>query len=204
MDRQALRRLHDIKYRELPTLINKTITIAALDSIAVDVENKVRPYLPACGKLELRSSNMQGILAKYKMLDLSFTTETPVLTQEDKIDRQTLVDLGFLTQKPQDASLVPTNGDEAEEDPTCLNDLIEEGQKGYESLMIFLDLWPIRNAIAEYMQAVKQAQSTGDPVATALDELLLRVNDLFPGTFKIRDVCITNSDFVWFHKHFYM
>jgi hypothetical protein len=28
--------------------------------------------------------------------------------------------------------------------------------------------------------------------------------DYFPRAFTITDACVTNADFVWFHKHFYL
>ncbi len=204
MDRQILRRLHDIKYRELSQLIDKKITIETFHSMATDVETEVRPYLPPCGKLKLRSDNALGVLASYNMLDLSFATETPVLSKEDKINRKTLFDLNLWEQKSQDKSLADTETGDEDDGTSCLELLIEYGQAGYESLKIFLDVWPEREPSAEYRQAKLRALQTGTLRSPEFGGMLAKTTDIFPQMFVVRDACLTNSDFVWISKHFYM
>ncbi|MBZ5530062.1 MAG: hypothetical protein LAO20_01405 [Acidobacteriia bacterium] len=204
MDKQLLRRLHDVKYREISELVDRKITISSTAAIAQDVAAAAQPYLPSCGKLELRSENMLAVLAKYKMLDLSFATTIPLLSQADRVSRQTLVNLGFVPSREEPAA----TEDADDEDPTCMTDLVQDTQAGHEWLKVFLDLWPARKAVTEFMEAVKKAQRNPvpgqDAFSVAFEQLLREVEGLFPAQFRIRDACITNSDFVWFHKHFYM
>jgi len=155
----------------------------------------------ACGGLELRTQTVRGTLAKYKMLDLRFATAHPVLLANDRINRKTLEDL----------ALFPTQNDEstteiADKYPTCIEDLIQDAKQGTEWVKVFLDIWPRRNALMEYMQALMKAQQDRipNPSASAFSKLMDEADQMFPSQFQISDACITNSDFVWFHKHFYM
>jgi len=202
MERHLLRRLHDVKYRELIELVGREIMISNLAGIASDVLAAVEPYLPACGKIELSSTNMRGVLAKYKMLDLSFITTNPVLSKGDRLDRKKLVALGFVPGK-ETAGMDDGSDDE---DPTCLAELVQDAQVGHEWLKVFLDVEPRRDSMAEYLHVYQEAEQAGakDASSTAYDRLLRQVDSLFPSRFRIRDACVTNSDFVWFHKHFYM
>lgn len=208
MNKQLLRRVHDVKYREIGRLVGQRITISSLAAIAADVTAAVQPYALSCGKLELRSTNMQLILAKYKMLDLSFATSNTVLSRKDRIDRKTLESLGFVSSREEVRSIEDVIADVEGKDPTLMASLVKEAQAGHEWLKIFLDVWPARDSLSEYMEAVKKVQQSGvsefEASSVAFDALLLRVDGLFPGQFLIRDACITNSDFVWFNKHFYM
>jgi hypothetical protein len=89
-----------------------------------------------------------------------------------------------------------------------MGDLVKQAQAGHEWLKVFLDIWPPRDALAEYMAAIRSARERGasddDASAVGFDQLILQVPGLFPVQFQIRDAFITSSDFVWLHKHFYM
>ena len=202
MDKQFLRRLHNVKYRELKRLVGKTIPISSFGAIATDVLSVITPCTRACGTLELRSSNMRGTLAKYKLLDLSFAAANLTLASEDRVNRKLLASLGFVPAKgelPSNDAFVSDDGD-----PTCIRELVDYTQEGCEWVKVFLDVWPIRNAFEEYMAAFRKWPTGTDADHHVLMQLMHQVDGLFPSQFRIRDVCITNSDFVWLHKHFYM
>jgi len=136
------------------------------------------------------------------MLDLSFTMTNPVLSKGDRLDHKKLVALGFVPGKE-----IADIGDGSDgEDSTCLAELVQDTQVGHEWLKVFLDVEPRRDFMAEFMNAYREADQAGaaDAFSAAYDRLSREVDGLFPSRFRIRDACVTNSDFVWFHKHSYM
>jgi hypothetical protein len=208
MNKQLLRLVHDVKYREIGRLVGQRITISSLEAISADVAAAVQPYALACGTLELRSRDMELILAKYKMLDLSFVTSKTILTKSDRINRKRLESLGFVSSREDVKTIEDVIADVEGKDPSMMADLVRNAQVEHEWLKVFLDVWPARDALAEYMENIEKVTKSGvsndEADSVAFDALLLRVRDLFPGQFLVRDACITNSDFVWFNKHFYM
>lgn len=202
MDKQFLRRLHNVKYRELKGLIGKIIPISSFDAIATDVLAAIAPCTGACGTLKLRSTNMRGTLAKYKLLDLSFAAANLTLASEDRINRKVLASLGFVPAKGDLTSNDTFASDDG--DPNCIRHLVDYTQEGCEWVKVFLDVWPIRNAFEEYIGALRKRPASVDAEDHVLMEFMRQVDGLFPSQFLIRDACITSSDFVWLHKHFYM
>lgn len=199
-NRQLLRRLHDLRYRELPGLVNRQITITSFESTGTEIKAVAQEHVPSCGDLELCPGNIRGTVGKYKIMDLTFALAIPVLSPADRVDRQGLVELGFLSAKDEE----PPSGSE-DRDPTCLEELVEAMASEKESLKIFLQAMPIGNAMEELFDEVVKIQATGlkfdDATAKAIVQ---RADSLFPGKFIILDACITNSDFVWILKHFYL
>lgn len=208
MNKQLLRLVHDVKYREIGRLVGQRITISSLEAISADVTAAVQPHALECGTLELRSRDMELILAKYKMLDLSFATSKTILTPSDRVNRKRLESLGFVSSREDVKTIEDVIADVEGKDPSMMATLVRNAQVGHEWLKVFLDVWPARDALAEYMENIakvtKSGVSSDEADSVAFDALLLRVRDLFPGQFLVRDACITNSDFVWFNKYFYM
>jgi hypothetical protein len=198
-NRQLLRRLHDLRYRELLGLVNRKITITSFESIGTEIKAVVQEHVPFCRDLELCPEHIHGAIGKYRIIDLTFAATIPVLSPADRVDRQGLVELGFLSAKNEEAL-----SESEDRDPTCLEELVEEMASERESVKVFLQAMPIRNAMKEFFDEVVKIQATGlkfdDAMAKAIEQ---RADSLFPGKFIIRDACITNSDFVWFYKHFY-
>jgi hypothetical protein len=202
LDKQFLRRLHNVKYRELKGLIGKIIPISSFGAIATDVLAAIAPCTGACGKLDLRSTNMRAALAKYKLLDLSFASANLTLTSEDRVNRTVLASLGFVPAKGDLTSNDAFASDDG--DPSCIRHLVDYTREGCEWIKVFLDVWPIRNAFEEYMAVLGKRRTSIDAEDHVLMQLMRQVDGLFPSQFRIRDACITSSDFVWLHKHFYM
>jgi hypothetical protein len=95
-----------------------------------------------------------------------------------------LEELGFVTH-PRD---VPDVAEE-HEDPTCLAELMEDIEKSRNILRLLLKK--------------STGGKAGAPAISVATDLQQVVDDCFPDEFVVCDACLTNAEFVWFHKHFY-
>ena len=136
MDKQLLRRVLDVKYRELAGLRNQRITISSFSTIATDVLAAVEPHVPECGRLQLYPANMRVQLAKYKILDLKFSASTLNLARVDRVDRKTLASLGFVPARQDALEPAPAEAEHEDDDPTCMAELVEQVEASRESMMM--------------------------------------------------------------------
>lgn len=204
MNSKLLRLLHEVRYREISELIGKEIVISIFSSIRQELTNAVHGLIRLNGGLELTNDDLSGTLAKYAILDLKFAMAQRVLAEPDKLGRKALSDLGFLLSK-EDQKVAR---ELEEKDPTCIESLVEGLTARKEWLLVFLELAPRGDPILERLNATQHAIQTGVPVEEAsifaLHQAIEALPTRFPAKFKIIDACITNSDFIWFHKHFYL
>ena len=92
-----------------------------------------------------------------------------------------------------------------EKDPTRLTELQEDIDKNEMLLRLFLEKRPGGLGDSEYfkqqvvsgrLQEILRANEAGE-------EAFERVVRDCPGDFTVSDACLTNAEFVWFHKHSY-
>jgi hypothetical protein len=201
--RKLRRGLNDLRYRELSELIKLKVSLTHFDLIEAEVKNLLENYLPMCGLLKMDPYNTRLALAKYRFVELTFSSRMPVLKVDDRVDRDGLTALGFVAAKSDRTAKF-----DADHDPGCIEVLLDNLTPGREFVKIFLELFPKRDAWKEFMAEITRAQKVGMPaheaVDVALERMMHEVDFLFPGTFKVTDACITNAECVWLNKHFYM
>ncbi len=197
MDTTLLQQLNQVRYRELSDLIGRTVTISSLHRIGADLLLAVNSSVPPVSTVK-PDFDQRAILGKYKMLDVAFPLQEPELSPSDTVGRQGLVELGYMEEHE-----AATNEKTEKDDDYFLRDLIQQTQQGKEWLKFVLDVWPLRDACREYMNAIRPNGQNADS-DEAWGKLMIQVDQLFPGQFRIRDACITNARYIWFHKHFYM
>lgn len=200
MQTSLLRQLHMVQYRELTDLIGQVVTISSPVNIAEGVLPIAAKFLPSVHDLELNPGNLLPALAKYKLLDLSFALPQPVLSATDTITRNMLIELGFMNAEEEG----PMGFVHSENEDTCIEDLVEGTRRGKHWLKLLLDVWPLRDALEEYITAIRPAERGPTFNDQGWARLLREAETMFPSEFRIRDACITNSNIVWVHKHFYM
>jgi len=140
----------------------------------------------------------QFSIAKYGILDLTYSVAGIEWMHEDQGGISLLTEMGFV-QSPTE-SFLPEG-----EDPTCLTELEEDVARNEVLLRLFIENKPKEFDDPEYVrglvldgrvQRIMKASADGDVLRRLVDEH-------FPGYFIVSDACITNADFIWFHKHFY-
>ena len=204
MNTKLLRLLHEVRYKEINELVGKKIVVSNLSSIRQELTDAIHALMHFGEDLELANDGVNGPLAKYGILDLKFARGQRVLSERDKVSRTTLCELGFLVSKENKEA----SRELEESDPTCIENLVEGLAEEKEWLLVFLELEPRGNPFLEHFNATKHAIQAGVPVEEAptfaFHQAVEALHTRFPAKFKIIDACITNSDFVWFHKHFYL
>lgn len=204
MKTKLLRLLREVRYKEIHELVGKKIAVSNLSSIRQELTDAIYALMHFGEGLELADEGLVGPLAKYGILDLRFATGQRVLSEPDKVSRKVLCELGFLMSKEDKEA----SREFEEKDPTCIEGLVERLAEKKEWLLVFLELAPRGDPILERFNATQHAIQTGVPVEEAstfaLHQAIEALPARFPTKFKIIDACITNSDFIWFHKHFYL
>jgi hypothetical protein len=204
MNTVLLRLLSTIRYREITSLIGQDIFVSNFEQIRDELTQTIHSFVPDCGGLESSDSNITGALAKYSILDLQFLMQQNLLSRQDSASRKMLSQLGFLGNNKDRRSAKEVQ----EKDPTCIESLLEAAAKGKEWLLVFLDLVPQGNPILDASNAATAARKAGVPddevFSYIFDRAVEALPSRFPARFRIVDACITNSDFIWVHKHFYL
>lgn len=178
----------EIRYRELDFLIGQEIKLSTFESIESDLKEFLRVNLIShVTSLDTSPKTMSGTMAKYGFLDITFRVDPILLEQSCRSGLELLKDLRFIdfdaTLKEvkdgfqEDAQIVTDN-------LICLEQLNESLSSSKTFLRIFLESERIKG---------KGSHMFG-----------ILPPDYLPKTFTIRDACIANSDFVWFHKYFYL
>lgn len=198
----VLRRVsRQLKYRALPVLIGRRVVVSITVSATSEVHDQLRDSLPVGIQFKgPESKYIKASLAKYGILDLTFTVERVVWESRDGPGMPLLEDFGFVfrDQEPSEA-LSPFD-----KDPTCLEQLQQDINEQQTVLKLFFEEQPKRDMqayIAHLLESGKAKILFNGRGFDDLDQLLV---DYFPKTFEVADACLTNADFVWFHKHFYM
>ena len=128
-------------------------------------------------------------MGKYGILDLEFEC-AEILGMGDLISRSQLRNLGFFDRPLR----------------TCVSLLIEDLNAQKSFLKLFLESDPNANAmhrvLREYESDLKSGASA--QIDDTIARLVLHAEEGLPLSFVVTDACLTNSTFVWFHRHLWM
>ncbi len=202
---QLLRRVaKDLRYRPLPSLISGRFHIESFDSVVDSVTSWLAGQLPYRIAFEGPEGQFQGLaVVKYEILDLTFSVDHIDWNHDEVLGVPLLKELGFVVS-PEDLDRAENSG---MDDPTCLAELSEDIGKNQTLLRLLLEKRPGRAKELEYIkqivlsgrfQEILQASEAGE------EHFRRVVDSCFPDDFTISDACLTNAEFVWFHKHFYL
>ena len=179
----VLRRLRQIlSYQALDSIVGKIVAVRSGETAPSDVIRGLNGHLPVKeGFIRNVSSCVEGPIAKYGILDLTFEVTEP----------------GFALQRSglqvfRDLGLVEKNSSAEDFVPDLLNQLAEEAEKGTPLLKIFLHA----------KQDLFYSDSSPEALERRAAEGLPR--EFWPHLFKVEDACLTNIDSIWLIKHFYM
>jgi hypothetical protein len=182
----ALRLGRELRYRELPELIGRTITLRSLDDARPALCGLVAPLLGPDAHWE-PSSFFDGALAKYGLIDTEFAAPTALLdhpTTERGIP--VLRRMGFAPRRGERWDDLPEV-----EDPYCLEELAR-------------DLDQCRLKLFLQDGAPHDSRMTRVADAMQREVPLLLPDSYFPCEQRVIDACVTNSSFIWFNAHFYL
>ena len=183
----------ELKYLPLSELFGRQVMIHHVETVEDDIRRALGSIVPQGCQLLTEPYLLKGMLAKYDFLDLTFRVPAYLLESQYESGISLLKALYFIRDpsEPEDEedldqeSLSEVFGD----DPTCLGELAEDVSKNITVCRMKLnsthsrewdDTWR-RNAVTASL-----------PLS------------YFPQLFVIKDACITNAQFVWFHKYFYL
>ncbi len=170
-----------LRYRGLPELIGKIVKINAPTTVEADVLTASGDWLPEQTRLiGPPEKYIERAMAKYGILDLTFSGQDTLLETQFESGIPLLKKLNFVIG-PERAKEMAVEMET--DDPTCLTELAEEIEQKQTVIRIFLQ--------------AEQIQGKGPHCLGHLQP------DYLPRDFTIADACVTNSGFVWFHKHFY-
>jgi hypothetical protein len=182
----ALRVGRELRYRALPELVGRAITLRSLDDARPALCELVAPVLGPDAPWE-PPANLHGALAKYGLIDTELAAPFALLdhpTTERGIP--VVRRMGF----------APRRGERWDdllevEDPHCFEELARDLDQC--RLKLFLhDGAPDDPRLARLIDATRRN------VPLALPD------DYFPCELRVVDACLTNSSFIWFNAHFYL
>jgi hypothetical protein len=183
---------HQLRYRELPELIEQRVTITSLETVEASLRELTRGWVAEDARLQ-HPEYVEGALVKYGLIDAQFGASKELLAH-----RTTLIGLdgmracGFLPPRGRrwDADEMACGAGFAEE---LAEDLAAD------------------ECVVKLM--LRDGFPTGQPMEELRDEWNARGE--FPTRLRIRpgylprelmviDACATNARSVWFSKHFYL
>ena len=175
--------LRGLRYCSLPKLIDRRLEICSLESVEADIFAILGGDLPADSRLvSPERIYLEGAMAKYGIIDAKFSISIRHLTACPSIDGTTLRELGFVLS-PEDKNSLAENVLETDGEDVGLLDFLADDVENNEAMIkLFL----------------RAAESQSPRLSLKLAE------NYFPQTFVVEDACMTNSNNVWFNKHFYM
>jgi len=175
-----------IKYSTITEFLNREITFSNRFSIAVESISVAKELFPASSFLGPEQKYINGQIAKYGLLDLSFSTDQLHL-QDCQSGVQVLRELGFVENDLSDRET------ELEEDDLC---------SPLSGVQMVLD--DLKESQAYLKLFLRTTSRTPSDMRECLQ--ILRNPDLlqFPMTFTVTDACVTNVACAWLMKHFYL
>jgi hypothetical protein len=176
-----------LRYRDLPGLTGSSVLIKSADKVEADIKAALSHELQfETHLIGPEQKYISGAMAKYGLLDLTFSAPGSLQRGEYESGIHLLKRLGFLPEGEQAEALSELSHvlGEKEDDPTCLLELYEDISLDQTLLRLFLES--------------DRIPGMGPHIPGKLPD------DYLPRIFKVTDACVTNAEFVWFHKHFYL
>ena len=198
--KESLFAIRGLKYRSLEELKRKTVRISSFARI----EREVLDVVGTQGLTELRMttsrSELAGGLGKYGILDLEFEAAA-TLPDTDHAGKALLQDLYFIDNEEDEKT-----SRQGASDPTCISLLIEHLDNRKTFLKVFLRSDTPEGATR---RLIDQARRDPDFERAGLVEktvmrLIEEAEQRLPQDFEVEDACLTNSNYVWLHRHFWL
>lgn len=177
----------ELRYLPLSEFVGRNVRIRSIQTVADDVRDVLSLIVPEECQLLTDAKLIEGTLAKYGFLDLTFSAPSCLLESQYQSGISLLKDLRYIREpsevEEEDYDFYELLG----EDPTFLTQLTEDLATNKVFIRLFLRGAPAYEDVRESLRGIP-----------ALPPQYL------PRLFAIADVCVTNAESVWFHKHFYM
>jgi hypothetical protein len=171
-----------LRYRELSELIGRVVYIKSVGTIGDDVRDSLGSAFPKESRLVAPEPRfIRTALLKWT-LDLTFNVWGEFFDVEYERGIPLLKKLGFLAETEFEE--IETELGNNSDDLTDMTGLIKELEQGKTVIRLLLKAEPPR-----FPPGLIIDPNPGFPL---------------PREFIIKDACVTNSGFVWFHKHFYL
>jgi hypothetical protein len=87
-------------------------------------------------------------------------------------------------------------------DPTCIGELANDIDRHQALLRLFLEEDPRRELVEYWKEMISAGKA--HLFGVGLPEMEGLLEGFFPHEMCVSDACLTNADFVWFHKHSYL
>ena len=170
-------------YCSLPKLLDRRVEVCSLETFESDLFAILGGDLPVDSRLTSPDRrHLEIALAKYGLIDVQLSVSSRHLAACSLISGETLRELGFIST-PEEKDYISKNALEPDKEDIGLLDLLVEDVEANEAMIkLFL----------------KTTESRSPRLSLKL------ADDYFPQTFVIEDACLTNSNYVWLNKHFYL
>jgi hypothetical protein len=200
--------LRKLKYRHLPELIGRQITISAITQVEEPILAAIAPAIRATFRLKDSVEDLALVMRKYGFLDVTLISLEPLLAPSDKINRAVIGELGYSTRPDNPgANLEPDFKEQLGSDRACLEVLIEDIAE-QTCLRLFLNSKWSEGAPLRFVKQINEERSRGvseeDAVDAVASTFAERMHGWFPVTFTVEDACLSNSDSIWLAKHGYL
>jgi hypothetical protein len=182
----ALRIGRGLRYRALPELVGRAITLRSLDDARAALRELVAPLLGPGAPWEPPTS-LDLALAKYGLIDTEFAASAALLdhpTTERGIPVARR--MGFAPRRGERWDDLP-----GAEDPYCFEELARD-----------LDQCRLKLFLRDGAPDEPRMERLSDAVQRKVP--LTLPDDYFPCKLEVIDACVTNSSFIWFNAHFYL
>lgn len=190
-----------LKYRSLDELKQRVVRVSSFAALQKEVLDAVDPHFSGGFRLVTTRNELRGALGKYGILDLEFEAAAP-LPASDCVNRNALYDLGFFDQTEREAGVELGNVS----DPTCISSVLEhlEAQKTF--LKVFLRCETDERAMQRLMSEARQDPDFEQSglVDNTIARLVEEAEKRLPKDFVVDDACLTNSTYVWLHRHLWL
>lgn len=185
--------LRGLKYQTLDKLIGREVEICSLKSVQADIFNALGKYIPIESYLiSPKEPYLEGAMAKYGIIDAEFSTPSRYLEILPRINRNTLEDIGFAYEKGSNENF------SGEDTLFGFESLAEDVGENKAFIKLFLELDSKAEHSKNVINNIRSFKEKG------MRPKLKLPKDFFPNLFIVEDACLTNSDFVWINKHFYL
>jgi hypothetical protein len=167
----------NIRYHALPDWIDKQVVVNGLGSVEQDVQQGLNDVLLEQATLvEFDLRRRQLALSKYGILDLEFLIEFEWVWNSE------IAGVPLLRQLHLDSPLA-----EDERGREVQRDILEEISNQISQNNVYILLFLTTERMLDWKK-----------------HLLSLPDDYFPRTFLVEDACVTNTNWAWFNKHFYL
>jgi hypothetical protein len=170
-----------LRYQELTELIGQEVVIQDISTIEEDLWHQLPGISEENKLIRPAEKYLRGALGKYSLLDLTLTASPSLLKDQYETGIRLLEKLRFVRSNASPSNDTVFGN---EDDPTCLTSLMECLETDQTTILLFLRSEKLVGKGRHWLGELPQ--------------------DYFPRSFEVQDACVTNADFVWFHKHFYL